>query len=135
MRLPACLEGAMCNAREAMLPRETGGVLLGIVDHGRRRIEVAAVLPPPPDSERATVLFERGVQGLKAQMTEVGERTAFQLSYVGEWHSHPGGSATPSKTDRTTFARLEREAGYEDRPAVMAIVGGEEVRLLVGCVG
>ena len=135
VRLLGSLEGAMRGAREEMLPRETGSVLLGIVDHGRRRIEVAAVLPPSPDSERATVSFVRGVQGLEAQMNEVGERTAFQLSYVGEWHSHPGGSAAPSETDRTTFARLGREADHEDRPAVMAIVGGEELRLLVGRAG
>ena len=74
--------------------------------------------------------FERGVRELAPQVAEAGERTAFQLSYIGEWHSHPGGSAAPSATDRETFARLRGEADQEDRPAVMVIVGRQEVRLL-----
>jgi integrative and conjugative element protein (TIGR02256 family) len=131
VRLPFYVQDRMRAMRRACLPNETGGVILGIIDHARKRIEVADFLPPPLDSQQAAEAFERGVRDLDVQMREVGERTAFQLLHVGEWHSHPGDCAVPSSVDRATFERLVRDSEPEDRPVVMVIVGERELQLIL----
>ena len=112
------------DLRQAGLPDETGGILLGVVDHSRCRVEVAMGLGAPPDSAGTPATFERGVQGTFDSIADVRERTMHQLSYVGEWHSHPRGTRTmPSVTDAVQLLALRDELLAEQRPPVMIIVG------------
>ncbi len=112
------------DLRDASLPDETGGILLGVVDHSRRRIEVAEGLGAPPDSAGTPVSFERGVQGTLDSIADARERTMHQLSYIGEWHSHPRGARTsPSMIDAAQLLALRDELLAEQRPPVMIIVG------------
>jgi integrative and conjugative element protein (TIGR02256 family) len=115
------------DLRRNALPNETGGVLLGIVDHTRQRIEVALGLAAPPDSTGTRDEFERGVQGVIDSIDDARRRTMHQLSYVGEWHSHPEGArTTPSVIDAAQLVSLREELLSEDRPPVMVIVGDDE---------
>ena len=109
--------------RQEGLPNETGGILLGVVDHARRRIEVALGLEAPPDSFGTPASFERGVQGTIDSIANARARTMHQLTYVGEWHSHPRGARTaPSVTDAAQLLTLRDELMAEQRPPVMVIV-------------
>ncbi len=123
-----CLAGAVARRlqklREAHLPSETGGILLGVVDHARKRIEVSMGLEAPPDSSGSPSSFERGVQGTIDSIAEARSRTMHQLTYIGEWHSHPRGAQTaPSPTDAAQLVLLREELLAEQRPPVMVIVG------------
>ncbi len=110
--------------REGNLPSETGGMLLGVVDHARKRIEVSMGLVAPPDSSGSPSSFERGVQGAIDSIAEARARTMHQLTYIGEWHSHPRGArTTPSLTDAAQLVLLREELLAEQRPPVMVIVG------------
>ena len=110
--------------RQEGLPNETGGILLGVVDHARRRIEVALGLEAPPDSFGTPASFERGVLGTIDSIANARARTMHQLTYVGEWHSHPRGARTaPSVTDAAQLLTLRDELMAEQRPPVMVIVG------------
>ncbi|MYA88716.1 MAG: hypothetical protein F4X97_09750 [Boseongicola sp. SB0662_bin_57] len=112
------------DLRQASLPDETGGILLGVVDHSRCRIEVAMGLGAPPDSAGTPASFERGVQDTLDSIADARERTMHQLSYVGEWHSHPRGARTvPSVIDAAQLLALRDELLAEQRPPVMVIVG------------
>lgn len=109
--------------REAALPDETGGTLVGGYDLTRRRVYVTALLPSPPDSGQAPHGYERGVQGLGQAFDEVNVRSAGLLEYVGEWHTHPRGhNSRPSAEDRTLFAWLEGHLGLDGLPPLMLIV-------------
>lgn len=112
------------SLREAHLPSETGGILLGVVDHARKRIEVSMGLEAPPDSSGSPSSFERGLQGTIDSIAEACARTMHQLTYIGEWHSHPRGAwTTPSLTDAAQLVLLREELMAEQRPPVMVIVG------------
>ena len=85
---------AMRNAR---LPSETGGMLFGLVDIPAKSIHLIDASPAPPDSMERPNGFIRGTQGVEALMEEIRRKTAGQVRYVGEWHSHPPpASARPS---------------------------------------
>jgi integrative and conjugative element protein (TIGR02256 family) len=109
--------------RCADLPNETGGILLGLVDFERRQICVSDAIDPPPDSVKKPHYFERGKTGLEARLKGIGQATAGQLRYVGEWHSHPDGcAATPSDDDDTLFAALAGLFRGTGEPYIMSIV-------------
>lgn len=130
VRMTGNVNARLQDCREAALPNETGGVLLGVVDHKRKRIEVALALPPPSDSEHAPAEFVRGVQDLKKSIDLIAERVMHQMTYVGEWHSHPPGAASiPSSIDQAQLDHLADNLCSENRPSVMAIVGEQETRI------
>ncbi|WP_419164457.1 Mov34/MPN/PAD-1 family protein [Candidatus Palauibacter sp.] len=121
--------------REESLPNETGGVLLGNADLLRKVLYVVDTIPSPPDSKEWPTAYIRGVAGLKEQVDDVARRTASQISYLGEWHSHPDGAAcSPSPDDRKFLAWLTGHMFADGLPALMGIVceGGEVVWQL-GC--
>ena len=110
--------------RVRRLPRETGGVLLGIVDISRRSIHVAHAMPQAEDSRGSVTGFERGVIGLADTVADIAKKSLHQLRYVGEWHSHPAGSTVmPSRIDVQQLAWLASELEAEGVPALMAIAG------------
>ena len=113
--------------RDALLPRETGGVLLGIADTSRRSIYIACALPAPEDSCGSEEGFERGIVNLRQQVSGAVAATMQQLRYVGEWHSHPDrASAMLSSTDIVQLAWLGQELEIEGLPALMVIVATDE---------
>ena len=112
----------LARLRDLRLPRETGGVLLGIADMSRKSIHVAHALPEPEDSRGSPDGFERGVVGLKAAVNGAVETSLHQLSYVGEWHSHPRRSSPlPSDIDLAQMIWLGNELEHEGLPGLMAI--------------
>jgi hypothetical protein len=112
----------LAELRDARLPCETGGVLLGIADMSRKSIHVVQALPEPEDSRGSPHGFERGVVGLKAAVDRAVESSLHQLSYVGEWHSHPRrASPLPSTTDLAQIVWLGNELEHEGLPGLMAI--------------
>lgn len=125
----------VATLRTERLPHETGGVLLGITDTGRRSVHIVTALSAPRDSSSSVTTFERGVSGLAAAVQEAAERSLYQIRYVGEWHSHPRGSSTrPSSTDIQQLCWLKEELESEGVPALMAIAGdyGQLSVLLAG---
>jgi hypothetical protein len=119
--------------RGQALPKETGGALLGVVDTEAKSIHVCAALSAPSDSRGSPSAFERGVRGLADAIRFAGAETAGQLSYVGEWHTHPEStSALPSPKDLVQLADLARLLDMNGVPAAMLIAGDDGVRLHSG---
>lgn len=114
----------LARIREAKLPRETGGVLLGAFDLEAKVLYLAHTIASPPDSQEWPTLYIRGCKGLPKKIEEVGRATDGMLEYVGEWHSHPNDTSTaPSDDDLQVFAWLTDLMKGEGLPAVMMIVG------------
>ncbi len=121
----------MC--RTTASPNETGGVLLGIVDHGRRSIEVVVGLPAAPDSTGTPNSFERGVHDLREVIDQARQKTMDQIVYIGEWHTHPDGARVdPSPVDNDQLEGLRSAMLGQQRPIVMLIVGAGETNLILG---
>lgn len=120
---PAVLK-AIRTWRMERLPNETGGVLLGRVDHERQVVYLVLALPSPPDSREWPMQYIRGCEDLRKKVESIEERTALNLGYVGEWHSHPDGAATMrSEADMQVFAWIREHTAPEGKPAVMLIAG------------
>jgi integrative and conjugative element protein (TIGR02256 family) len=119
--------------REHSLPNETGGVVLGYCDQKRRAIQVVDVLSAPVDSVSSSSEFIRGAAGLAETIERVAECTSNIVGYVGEWHSHPRGvSATPSTTDVVLLASLAQGLVTDGVPALMLIVGEDDITFSLG---
>jgi hypothetical protein len=117
--------------RKARLPRETGGILFGLVDIPSRSIHLVEATPAPPDSIEEPGGFVRGVVGVDKLMEDVRRRTAGQIRYVGEWHSHPRRlSARPSSVDDLQLDWLAALMGMDSMPALMVIAADREVAVI-----
>jgi len=111
------------QCRSAMLPRETGGVLIGSFDTQRRIVYIAEQVVSPKDSEERPTSYIRGCEGLEERTQEISKITQGGLEYIGEWHSHPDGyDAERSPTDWAAIYKLSELMFPEGLPVVMLIV-------------
>jgi integrative and conjugative element protein (TIGR02256 family) len=122
----------MREQRNAKLPKETGGVLIGSIDVSRRIIYVTDGSGSPLDSEEYPMSYVRGIAALQQQVDHVLTATDGQLRYLGEWHSHPDGYSTnPSEDDKKLFDWLTQHLARDGMPPVMCIVGQKSQRWFV----
>lgn len=120
----------MSCLRTMLLPDETGGVLIGYFDNPSRYIYIVDALPAPVDSIEHRDAFIRGYADLKETLKEIEARSGGQVSYVGEWHSHPDGvPVSPSQADEKLLTTIAGEVRVEGLPGLIIIVGEN------GCVG
>ena len=112
------------SLRRERLPAETGGVLVGYFDVPHRRLYIVDALPAPDDSHERRDAFVRGCAGLPDAIRDIEARTSSQVSYVGEWHSHPDGAGVgTSDDDRELLRQIAEEVRADGWPGVMMIVG------------
>jgi integrative and conjugative element protein (TIGR02256 family) len=124
------------SLRSNALPNETGGVLLGYYDFNINAIIAVVGLPPPSDSKANHLSFERGENGVIEAVNQASKRTAGNVVYIGEWHSHPPGhSASPSGEDIVQLAYLANHMAEEGLPAVQLIVGENDLQVFIGKPG
>lgn len=108
-----------------MAPLESGGVLLGWgVDDDE--VVVAGTVGPGPSATHRRNRFEPDTRWQRRQIAEAYERSGRVHRYVGDWHSHPGGSSTPSHRDRRTARRISRHRAAKAPRPVMVILNGAE---------
>ena len=106
-------------------PLETGGICIGRVDKQRRVAYVIDIWEGPVDSYGSIVGFVRGRQDLKARLAQLESNTGDQLTYIGEWHSHPPGCGTHmSATDSATSRRMAKVLAKDQIPAIFMISNG-----------
>src|SRR5690606_597398 len=84
------------------MPSETGGVFIGAINYKTKTIHVVDFIDAPDDSKANPVCFFRGVKNLPERIKDIQERSGGQLGYVGEWHTHPFGPNSLSRTDHNT---------------------------------
>jgi hypothetical protein len=112
------------SARRKKLPTETGGVLIGSYDLSRRIIYVVDSILSPKDSKEYPNAYYRGIDGLSERLNEISQRTAGNLMYIGEWHSHPDGiSLSMSDDDKKLFGWISGHMKVLGYPPLMIIVG------------
>jgi Prokaryotic E2 family A/ThiF family/Prokaryotic homologs of the JAB domain len=134
--LPQAVEDRIVRMRTEKLPAETGGVLFGIVDLVKCRIDIVEAWPAPPDSKGSEAEFTRGTKGLRASVEQAIGRTLEQVRYVGEWHSHPRRArTTPSSIDLEQLGWLTATLSMDGCPALMLIAGDRGVRINLGEIG
>ena len=120
------------NMRDDWLPKETGGVLTGIVDIPSKCIQLVDAAPAPADSVASESGFKRGMSGVQEYLELISEQTRGQVRYVGEWHSHPPRvPAVPSPTDLCQIECLAALFDMDSLPALMLIVSDLQINVIL----
>ncbi len=120
VHLPEELRSEMARQAREHAPNETGGILIG-----RRRgevVEVLAVSDAGPNAISEPARFERDGEYCQAYLERTVRELGGGVDYVGEWHSHPGSSATPSTRDTASFAEIAEDPDYLTTAPVLVIV-------------
>lgn len=127
LRIPDNVIVEMQNYRQSHFPNETGGVLVGGIDISRSTIYVSKALSSPPDSIEWPNSYIRGVRGLKEEISIIHKMSGNELSYIGEWHSHPKGyRSSPSSADLAAHRILAEQMRVDGMPSLMLIVADDE---------
>ncbi|WP_017850714.1 Mov34/MPN/PAD-1 family protein [Leptospira interrogans serovar Szwajizak] len=114
--------------REKNLPSETGGIIIGYIDQKLKRLYVTDILTAPKDSEASPTGFTRGIEGLSEDLKKIKTRTSNNVSYIGEWHSHPQNSnAMPSSTDLILATKFSEIMAEEGLPHLMVIIAEDDI--------
>ena len=103
---------------------ETGGSLLGGFDAAARVVWIDEATGPPPDSRLSEVHFEHGTEGVEVAIAARRKATARVTAFMGMWHSHPNGPASPSPTDEAGMRDLVWPVASAPPRALLLIVGG-----------
>ena len=88
-------------------PKETGGVVIGLINYKTKVIHVTEIIDATKDSKFFRSRFVRGVKNLNKQIEGIKYNTGQILGYVGEWHTHPMDFKMYSGTDLTTIMRFK----------------------------
>lgn len=116
-----CFEEMVRLARRHF-PNEVGTALVGSYSDDGHVARITGLAPVTADSRGARTAFERGVRGLRDFLARLFRRSGGLEHYVGEWHSHPGGSAFPSSTDERNTMGVARDAGAQCAECILLIV-------------
>jgi integrative and conjugative element protein (TIGR02256 family) len=82
-------------------------------------MEVTGLTQPGPGDERRLHSFTRADPLHEAANADAWKGSGGTVSYVGEWHTHPSGTVTPSSVDVRSW---RSEARRCSRPMVFALV-------------
>lgn len=122
VRLPGEALGLMLgHAAAAGWRDETGGVLIGRYVDNQRTAAVTEVTGPPRGSSWGRTWFNRGRGDLGAVFRR---RWLEGTYYLGEWHTHPGGTPDPSQDDVEAMRMIAGNPGYACPEPVLLILGG-----------
>ena len=124
------LAGHVLAMRRSRLPAETGGILFGLVDIPAKSIHLVTATPAPPGSIEEPDGFVRGMGDVDEMMEDVRRRTAGQVRYVGEWHSHPPRIGAAEPTDDRQLDWLAALMGMDSMPALMVIAADRELAVI-----
>lgn len=107
-------------------PEETGGVLLGFRDRDDEEVvQVMTQVGPGPDAVHERHRFQPDSCWQDDQIARIYQESGRIATYLGDWHSHPGGSPKPSKLDRSTARRIARCKDARAPRPLMLILGGQ----------
>ncbi len=118
--------------RQAIAPKETGGIIVGSWDRQRQTLYLVGIFDAPPNSVHSNTGFERGSVGVFKTIQELEDSTLGNLTYVGEWHSHPPGvNSIPSSDDKRLLKWIGHILDEAEAPAIMMIVGDDGLRIIL----
>lgn len=125
----------------ARAPLETGGVLLGYWVHRRderydapapswhsgAEVVITHALGPGPKAIHQRDAFSPDHEFHAHEVARIYAESGRMLTYLGDWHSHPTGTARLSRRDRTTLARIARSPDARaPHPLMLVIVADDE---------
>jgi hypothetical protein len=116
------------ETRKSKLPNETGGVLIGSYDTEWKELYVVDTIVSPKDSTETSTSYIRGIDGVEEKILKIEKKTLYNLTYLGEWHTHPDGSSTNmSEDDKIQLEWIQEVVLGKGYPGVMLIIGEKDI--------
>lgn len=114
----------MRQEASATVSAEVGGVLLGYWVRPWSEVVITDVVGSGPRAIRGPKHFVPDHEYQEAEIAKRYDASGRQLSYLGDWHSHPGGGGSLSPTDEQTLRMIIREPAARCPVALMAVLAG-----------
>lgn len=108
------------HAQLAPNATECGGILLGMVRGNN--LQVTEATTPFPRDKQKRFCFERTPYGHRKIAAARWLSSSGLVRYLGEWHTHPEDTPSPSEIDRNEWATLAARR-KDGRPTLSIIVG------------
>ena len=101
-------------------PREVAGWLLGYWSAEKAHLFVTHATPPGPPGTRFGVHVTG--DGHRVRFDEAWDASGGHVTFLGDWHTHPGGPTVPSERDRQAMEKLATQPGYRTPEPLVIIV-------------
>lgn len=102
-------------------PNEYGGILIGRYSECSKKATVTEVCVPTK-FQCNRFLFKRYVKNLNKRLKTLYREYNGVIIYVGEWHSHPNGSAQYSSKDLKSISEISLDSNVKISSPLMLIV-------------
>jgi hypothetical protein len=102
---------------------ETGGNLFGQIDDAARVVWITTATGPPLGSIQSEAEYVHGTLGVSELRAMLYRRGGGRLRFIGVWHTHPQGLASPSVRDVETMSAPVSLTGYAPPRSVLLILG------------
>lgn len=113
---------ALVEEASRAAPAETGGVLLGYRAAPDGEPVATHAVGPGPGAIHERHRFVPDHEYQLAEIARLYEESGRRLDYLGDWHTHPGGAAYLSQSDRATLRRIAAARAARASRAVMLIL-------------
>lgn len=127
---PKRILGTIHAQRERHLPRETGGFLIG--ERRGPHIDVTSLTQQGRGDIATRNSFERSCGSHRDAIHRAWQRSGGTQSLVGDWHSHPRGTADASSLDIAAWRTLAR---LSKQPVIGLIDAGALPRIYFAAEG
>lgn len=108
-------------------PYETGGCLLGYWVKPLEEVVICDIIGPGPNAYHSKNKFVPDDEWQSSEIAKVYTDSGFLVSYLGDWHSHPGyASADLSWRDRKTLRRIATYSPARIPHPIMGIIAKGE---------
>jgi integrative and conjugative element protein (TIGR02256 family) len=123
--LPKELLAEMATEASKWSPLETGGVLMGYIS-ASNEVVVTAIVHAGLTAKRTRTSFRPDPQFQDDGIATRYEASGRQDRYLGDWHTHPGGSPRMSWRDCRTLQNIAEYGPARIANPVMAILHGND---------
>lgn len=111
LRMSEQLYAEIVAAAVKTFETEVGGSLYGPADVNQA--VVVKVTTGSTSDKRRRFSFSPNRKAVQKEIERVWVESNGEFSRIGTWHTHPGGSSSPSPTDISTAIRLNKEGNIE----------------------
>lgn len=85
-------------------PKETGGVLMGYKKE--KEIGITHLIGPGPNAIHEKYSFTPDNDYHEKEIARIYKSTGKDITYIGDWHTHPGNAAYLSERDKKTLRNI-----------------------------
>lgn len=114
----------MLREAESRDPLETGGVLLGYWTVDDSHVVITHATGPGPDARHGRTTFRPDTSFQERVVAEIYAGSGRRVTYLGDWHTHPGGSVELSAVDKRTLHGIAKAPEARTEKPIMAVLAG-----------